>query len=79
MALGLSPAVGARSNARCFLGHLSEVPSPWPLACCCMSAEQGVPDHTCSSSGCSRKCPWVCLTAGAGLTPPPGRDWPLLL
>lgn len=41
MAPGLHPADGALSVARGFLGHLSEVPSPWPLACCCVSAGQG--------------------------------------
>lgn len=45
MALGLCPAVGAQSDARCFLSHLSEVPSPWSLACCCVSAGQGARLH----------------------------------
>ena len=79
MAPGWRPAAGARSNARCFLGHLSEVPSPWPLACRCISVGQGVPDRKCISRGCSRKRAWVCLIAGAGLTPSPGRGWLLLL
>lgn len=43
MAQGLCPAGGARSDAQCFLSHLSEVPSPWSLACCWISAGQGGP------------------------------------
>lgn len=41
MAQGLCPAGGARSDAWCFLSHLSEVPLPWSLACCWISAGQG--------------------------------------
>lgn len=31
MAPDLCPAASAHSGAHCFLGHLSEVSSPWPL------------------------------------------------
>lgn len=75
MARGLHPAATAHSDARCFLGHLSKVSSPWCLAWHCFLAGQVLPDHICSSRGCSRKRTWVCLTVGVSLTLSPGRGW----